>query len=64
MDELQIGFDPGKYMIHITETHNMNAALNLLVLKHNNQPVCELHTLFLPKMFLNLWWAKYFTIIG
>lgn len=48
MDELHIGFDPGKYIIHIPETHNMNVAINLLVLKHNNQLVCELHTLFLP----------------
>lgn len=48
MDEPHIGFDPVKYIIHITETNNMNAAINLLILKHNNQPVCELHTLFLP----------------
>lgn len=50
-----IGFDLVKYIIYITETYSMNAAINLSVWKRNNQPVSELHMLFLPYIFLNLW---------
>lgn len=59
-----IGFDLVKYIIYITETYSMNAAINLSIWKRNNQPVSELYTLFLPYIFLNLWWAEYFSSIG
>lgn len=59
-----MGFELEKSIIHLTEMCNMNAADNLLVLKNNSWPVCELHALFLLYMFLNLWCAAWFNKIG
>lgn len=61
-----IVFYPWKYIIQITVLYVYAVWMKLLICQFwsNNTPVCDLHTLFLPYMFLNLWRVEYFISVA